>query len=581
MTFSLTTPWGSWEELRAEQQCQDAACVHAQVQLPPASCHVLLAQPRGAQDGNSSPLFGEQRGIWLHRIVAGDGSSGVFLRLSVASLCWGKGEYSMLQRHRKMEGPGVGRMFWNQPLRLRHRLRFRFRAGPSQDDPGEAVKEPERTQEHTLPSFAGGQHFFEYLLVVSLKKKRSGDDYEPTITYQFPKRENLLRGQQEEEERLLNAIPLFCFPDGNEWSSLTEYPRETFSFVLTNVDGSRKIGYCRRLLPAGPGPRLPKVYCIISCIGCFGLFSKILDEVEKRHQISMAVIYPFMQGLREAAFPAPGKTVTLKSFIPDSGTEFISLTRPLDSHLEHVDFSSLLHCLSFEQIIQIFASAVLERKIIFLAEGLSTLSQCIHAAAALLYPFSWAHTYIPVVPESLLATVCCPTPFMVGVQMRFQQEVMDSPMEEVLLVNLCEGTFSLSVGDEKDILPPKLQDDILDSLGRGIKELKTLEEINEHVSGPFVQFFVKTVGHYASYIKRDTNGQGHFQERSFYKALTSKTNRRFVKKFVKTQLFSIFIQEAEKSKNPPAGYFQQKILEYEEQKKQKKTREKAVVNRRD
>lgn len=287
----------------------------------------------------------------------------------------------------------------------------------------------------------------------------------------------------------------------------------------------------------------------------------------------MAVIYPFMQGLREAAFPAPGKTVTLKSFIPDSGTEFISLTRPLDSHLEHVDFSVLLHCLHLEQIIQIFASAVLERKIIFLAEGLSTLSQCIHAAAALLYPFSWAHTYIPVVPESLLATVCCPTPFMVGVQMRFQQEVMDSPMEEVLLVNLCEGTFLLSVGDEKDILPPKLQGDILDSLGQGINELKTSEQINEHVSGPFVQFFVKTVGHYASYIKREASGHGHFQERSFCKAVTSKTKRRFVKKFVKTQLFSLFIQEAEKSRNPPAGYFQKKILEYEEQKKQKKSRE--------
>nr|XP_020039963.1 DENN domain-containing protein 2D isoform X5 [Castor canadensis] len=290
----------------------------------------------------------------------------------------------------------------------------------------------------------------------------------------------------------------------------------------------------------------------------------------------MAVIYPFMQGLREAAFPAPGKTVTLKSFIPDSGTEFISLTRPLDSHLEHVDFSSLLHCLHFEQIIQIFASAVLERKIIFLADGLSTLSQCIHAAAALLYPFSWAHTYIPVVPESLLATVCCPTPFMVGVQMRFRQEVMDSPMEEVLLVDLCKGTFLLSVGDEKDILPPKLQDDILSSLGQGINELKTAEQINEHVSGPFVKFFVKTVGHYASYIKWEANGQGRFQERSFCKALTSKTNRRFVKKFVKTQLFSLFIQEAEKSKNSPAGYFQQKILEYEEQKKQKKSKEKTV-----
>uniref|UniRef100_G3TNB4 DENN domain containing 2D n=2 Tax=Loxodonta africana TaxID=9785 RepID=G3TNB4_LOXAF len=464
-----------------------------------------------------------------------------------------------------MEGQVVGRA-----LRLFRNRLPRLRAESSQDNTGEAVKELERAQELPPPKPFGGQHFFEYLLVVSLKQKRSGDDYEPTITYQFPKRENLLRGQQEEEERLLSAIPLFCFPDGNEWAPLTEYPRETFSFVLTNVDGSRKIGYCRRVLPAGRGPRLPKVYCILSCIGCFGLFSKILDEVEKRHQISTAVIYPFMQGLREAAFPAPGKTVTLKSFIPDSGTEFISLTRPLDSHLEHVDFSSLLQCLSFEQILQIFASAVFERRIIFLAEGLSTLSQCIHATAALLYPFSWAHTYIPVVPESLLATVCSPTPFMVGVQMRFQQEVMDSPMEEVLLVNLCEGTFLMSVGDEKDILPPKLQDDILDSLGQKTEELQTSEQINEHVSGPFVQFFVKTVGHYASYIKREANGHGSFQERSFYKALTSKASRRFVKKFVKTQLFSLFIQEAENSKKPPAGYFQRKILEYEEQKKQKK-----------
>lgn len=79
------------------------------------------------------------------------------------------------------------------------------------------------------------------------------------------------------------------------------------------------------------------------------------------------------------------------------------------------------------------------------------------------------------------------------------------------------------------------------------------EQINEHVSGPFVQFFVKTVGHYASYIRWEGSGQGRFQERAFYKALPSKANRRFVKKFVKTQLFSLFIQEAEKSKNPPAG----------------------------
>uniref|UniRef100_F6UDE7 DENN domain containing 2D n=1 Tax=Monodelphis domestica TaxID=13616 RepID=F6UDE7_MONDO len=446
--------------------------------------------------------------------------------------------------------------------RIRASLRLKRRSWvPAEETCGEGKKETEESiRESSLSNYTGGPHFFEYLFVVSLKKKNSGDDYEPTITYQFPKRENLLRGQKEEEERLHGAIPLFCFPDGNEWVPLTEYPRETFSFVLTNMDGTRKIGYCRRLLPAGRGPRLPRVYCIISCIGCFGLFSKILDEVEKRHQISMAVIYPFMQGLRESAFPAPGKTVTLKSFIPDSGTEFISLTRPLDSRLEHVDLRSLLGCLSHEQILQIFASAALERRIIFLAEDLSTLSQCIHAAAALLYPFSWAHTYIPVVPESLLATVCSPTPFMVGVQKRFIQEVLDSPMEEVLLVDLCAGTFLKSVGDEGDVLPPKLQNDILTSLAQGNNDLQTLEQINEHVSGPFVQFFIRTVGHYASHIKWGSDRQGHFQEKSFCKALTSKTKRRFVKKFVKTQLFSLFIQEAERAGHPMQGTSDRKSL---------------------
>uniref|UniRef100_K7G8K6 DENN domain containing 2D n=1 Tax=Pelodiscus sinensis TaxID=13735 RepID=K7G8K6_PELSI len=418
--------------------------------------------------------------------------------------------------------------------------------------------------------YSPGQFFFEYLVVVSLKKK-SGGDYEPTIAYQFPKRENLLRGQKEEEERLLQAIPLFCFPDGNHWAPLTAYTSETFSFVLTNVDGSRKIGYCRRLKPAGRGARLPEVFCIISCLGCFGLFSKILDEVEKRRQISMAVIYPFMQGLRESPFPAPGKTVTIKSFIPDSGTELIELTRPLDSRLEHVEFQALLQLLCPEKILWLFASAVLERRIIFLAEELSVLSQCIHAVAALLYPFSWAHTYIPVVPECLIDTVCCPTPFMVGVQKRCLEQVLDQPMEEVLLVDLCQGKFLKSVGDEDNILPAKLQSEMLTSLKthNSNNNVQTSEQVNAHVSSCFMQFFIKTVGHYTSHLKWNRSGQGTFEEKAFCRAIASRSCRKFVKRFVRTQMFSLFIQEAERSRMAQEGYFQQKVTEYQEQKKRR------------
>uniref|UniRef100_A0A8B9Z4H1 DENN domain containing 2D n=1 Tax=Buteo japonicus TaxID=224669 RepID=A0A8B9Z4H1_9AVES len=458
------------------------------------------------------------------------------------------------------------------PNDLERRLQRCFQTKGGKNNPSRMPQG--KPGERSSVLYSAGQFFFEYLVVVSLKKMSDGR-YEPKITYQFPKRENLLKGQKEEEERLLQAIPLFCFPDGNNWAPVTEFTSETFSFVLTNVDGSRKIGYCRRLLPSGRGVRLPEVFCIISCLGCFGLFSKILDEVEKRRQISMAVIYPFMQGLRESPFPAPGKTVTIKSFIPESGTELIELTRPVDAHLEHVEFQALLQRLSPHLILHIFASAVLERRLIFLAEELSVLSQCIHAVAALLYPFTWAHTYIPVVPECLLDTVCCPTPFMVGIQMRHLERVLDQPMEEVFYLG--GGKHLDGVGDEEEILPIKLQNEMLTSLNRGpnptshaLCPLPASEQVNTLVSEAFVQFFVRMVGHYASHIKWSKNGSGIFQERAFCKAITSKTNRKFVKKFVKTNMFSLFIEEAEKSRIPQEAYFQQKITEYHEQKKHRR-----------
>ncbi|XP_072336797.1 DENN domain-containing protein 2D-like isoform X1 [Scyliorhinus torazame] len=421
-----------------------------------------------------------------------------------------------------------------------------------------SVEEKKPEQEASRYS---AQSFFEYLVVVSLKK--SGAAYEPQIAYQFPKRENLMRSQKEEEENLLKAIPLFCFPDCNTWAPLTEYESETFSFVLTKMDGSRKFGYCRRLLPRGGGARLPEVFCIISCLGCFGLFSQILDEVEKRRQISLAVIYPFMQGLREAAFPAPGKTVSVKSFIPESGTEIIKLTRPSDSRLEHVDFSSLFKHLSEENVIQIFASLLLERRLIFLAEELSILSQCIHGIAALLYPFTWQHTFIPVLPKVMVDIVCSPTPFVVGVQRQFLEQLQELPIEECLMVDLHSGTFLKTVGDEHDILPHKLYKELLNALQNQRKANQSSQELNDMVTNTFVLFFIKIVGHYSAHLKQNGN-ETTFQERQFRKSVTSKSIRRFLKTFMVTQMFSLFVQELQGQPCSQEGFFEQKIKEHQE-----------------
>ncbi|XP_019911176.2 DENN/MADD domain containing 2Db isoform X2 [Esox lucius] len=429
---------------------------------------------------------------------------------------------------------------------------------------------PPPTSDITMHSALDHSHnFFEYLVVVSLRKKGEGT-YEPQITYQFPKRTDMRSSQKEEEEKSLKAILLFCFPEGINWAPLTEYSSETFSFVLTEVDGSRKNGYCRRLLPSGKGARAPEAYCIISRVACFGLFSKIFDEVEKRRQISMAMIYPFMQSLREAPFPAPGNTVKIKSFIPESGTEIISLTRPLDSWLEHVDFRTLFRCLKDEEVLQVFASAVLERRIIFIAEELSTLSQVLHAVAALLYPFTWQHTFISIVPSVLIDVVMAPTPYLLGVQRHKLDEVIDQ--SDMLIVDLTEGadnTFITCIGDESTILPEKLQMELLQEL-RCKRDNSTSEELKKVVSEAFLSFFVKTVGHISSHVKSCNSRQpGVFQKKSFCKAIESKAVRHFVKRFIQTQMFDLFIQEVERQPTQE-GVFHKKVLEDQESKKKEK-----------
>ncbi|XP_062855570.1 DENN/MADD domain containing 2Da isoform X2 [Trichomycterus rosablanca] len=417
--------------------------------------------------------------------------------------------------------------------------------------------------------YVSGQFFFEYLVVVSLKKSKTGA-YEPQISYQFPKKDGMVRFQKEEEEKTLKAITLFCFPEGINWAPLTEYRSETFSFVLTEIDGSRRNGYCRRLLPHGNGARPPEAYCIISKIACFGLFSKIFDEVEKRRQISMAMIYPFMQSLREAQFPAPGNTVNIKSFIPDSGTEIISLTRPTDWWLEHVDFRTLFRCLSDEEVLQVFASTVLERRIVFIAEELGTLSQVIHAVSVLLHPFIWQHTLISIVPEILIDVVMAPTPYLLGVQKRLADQVIDQG--DLLTVDLSEGrkeTFIKKIGDEDSILPPKLRDEILQVL-KARSNTASLEELNQIVPEAFLPFFIKTVGHFSKHIDRQKPDEpGHFQKRNFCKAIESRSTRHFVKKFVQTQMFDLFIQEVEQRPATQNGIFERKIAEYHKKMREK------------
>ncbi|NXX42100.1 DEN2C protein, partial [Tricholaema leucomelas] len=413
------------------------------------------------------------------------------------------------------------------------------------------------------------QQLFELFVVVSLHKKASDMTYTPQIIQQFPSKPEHPFKQSKDMEERLKVIPKFCFPDPKDWFPASDLKSETFSFVLTGEDGSRWFGYCKKLLPEGKGKRLPEVYCIVSRLGCFNLFSKILDEVEKRREMSPALVHPFMRSVMEAPFPAPGRTIAVRSFLPGAGDEVMELCRPLDSRLEHVDFECLLKCLSVSHTIRVFASLLLERRVIFVADNLSTLSKCGHAAVATLYPFTWQHTYVPVLPASMIDIVCSPTPFLIGILSCSLPQLQDLPIEEVLIVDLCADKFLQEVSDEDEILPHKLQAALVqvleersEILARERSDAQGDTPLNSLVSEAFVQFFVEIVGHYSLHMNVTERGERVFQREPFRKSHASRTVRHFLHFFMETQMFAGFIQDRELSKNVAKGLFEVRALEY-------------------
>ncbi|XP_070784696.1 DENN domain-containing protein 2A-like [Enoplosus armatus] len=448
------------------------------------------------------------------------------------------------------------------------------------------LSRPSQTQVHfngtnsSLEQELHQRQLFEYFLVVSLQKSKAGAHYLPEVTQQFPpKLERSFKFMRETEDQL-RIIPQFCFPDAKDWEPVENFPSEMFSFVLTGEDGSRRFGYCRRLLPSGKGKRLPEVYCIVSHLGCFNLFSKVLDEVERRRALSPALVQPFMRAIMEAQFPAPGRTITVKTFLPGSGTEVMELCRPSDSRLEHVDFECLFSCLSLRLLLRVFGSLLLERRVIFTADKLSTLSQCCHAVVALLYPFVWQHTYIPVLPSAMLDIVCTPTPFIVGLLSSSLPQLTELPLEEVLVVDLGNSRFLRQLDDEDSILPSKLQSTLENVLERrrelanerGGDTPSDFGHLSTVVSEAFVRFFVELVGHYPLFITSERE-DGYsssssspvpcsFQREGFRKAIPSKTVRRFLEVFMETQMFGWFIQERELHRQALRGLFEVRVQEY-------------------
>ena len=87
---------------------------------------------------------------------------------------------------------------------------------------------------------------------------------------------------------------------------------DRFSFVNTADSGGRRFGYCVR--PHLAGKPFPVACVVISGSPCFALFSKILDEVIARINMTSdpTVIDGFLEAIYPNKLPAPGQLFCVK-----------------------------------------------------------------------------------------------------------------------------------------------------------------------------------------------------------------------------------------------------------------------------
>ncbi|XP_078541520.1 DENN domain-containing protein 1C isoform X3 [Lissotriton helveticus] len=402
---------------------------------------------------------------------------------------------------------------------------------------------------------------FDWFFEVTIPK--SSDD-DPKVTRQFPEEFN--------DQDSVQKFPKFCFPfdiDRVKESTVVQ----NFTFVLTDLDGNQRFGFCR--LSVG----YKTCICILSYLPWFEVFYKLLNNIADhlakdqlsdlgelltslyRHpvpQLNSAVSLEFDQKFtklsittrrrhRDTSKDPRGGNESLSYFIaPDSGgLPTIPESRNLTEFVLAVDVNNML---------QLYASILHERRILITSSKLSTLTACVHASTAMLYPMYWQNIYIPILPPHLLDYCCAPMPYLVGVHSSLMEHVRQRPLEDVVVLNVDSNTLETPFQDLES-----LPADVVSLLKLRLKKQSAVT--GDGVARAFLRAQALLFGSYRDALICTPGEPITFCEESF---LDHKSNpmKQFLQNAVHLQLFKEFIDGRLLKLNSGAGFsdaFEQEI----------------------
>ncbi|XP_060528644.1 uncharacterized protein LOC132703415 isoform X2 [Cylas formicarius] len=395
-------------------------------------------------------------------------------------------------------------------------------------------------------------------------------------------------------------IEQLCFPENSNCPPLDcSSAAQTYSLLITNQTGERMFGYCRRVLPEGSVRCLPLAYCILSKNRSPRFYKKILTELESRHGMQNWRRDELISQFYNKNFPQPGESIVInlsriepgfhtnntestfeesvdltsyvnvrKSgeyshidklklgdwiFISDADVKescrapsYIAyeeqkmelvITLHFDTRYEDTDLRSL-HNLPSDILLKVFSSLLLERKVIFISSFISKLSSCVDSLQSILYPFTWYHTLIPILPESLWDIVESPTPVICGVLSK--EAVIERKIENGIVVNLDTNTVLMEEGDEMKILSSGMQKVWKRGIALANRAATAMDYVQSvYLADAYLQVFIFCLKNYKEFLV-----DGTFLKAEFLKNTKGKGTKRFLNMFTETCMFHAFIDSA-------------------------------------
>ncbi|XP_037071130.1 DENN domain-containing protein 5B-like [Pollicipes pollicipes] len=128
--------------------------------------------------------------------------------------------------------------------------------------------------------------------------------------------------------------------------------------------------------------------------------------------------------------PPPGRS----SRLPLLGAECV-LQRPTVAELPVFEYPlrELFTMVGVEKMIQILSCMLLEHQIVLYAHDHYKLMLVAESLSALLFPFSWPHVYVPVLPASLAHFLDAPVPYLMGLHGSTRPSQQDGAANACLL----------------------------------------------------------------------------------------------------------------------------------------------------